>query len=291
MNITDTFLSRRINAATFVISSGVFARSFLASWREKLIKKSTANRILLLIMVALSTLIFSTTAFAARPLMTDDTGTVEKGKFQLEAGFDFARQDNHDRELSPSLTLTYGVLERMDVAIGSGYLFEHPTDGKRENGFADTEVKVKYRWVDEKDWLPSFACTGKLKIPTASESRGLGSGKADFSINAILTKNISKRLVLHLNLGHTFIGEHGGDNEFNYSAAGQFVLSDKWALVGELVGVNNFNGRNDDPFSGLLGTYYLITDNIVWDAGVEIGMTRAAPDFRLTTGLTLFFKP
>jgi len=63
-------------------------------------------------------------------------------------------------------------------------------------------------------------------------------------------------------------------------------------LVGEIVGVNNFNGREgDDLLSGLLGTYYLIADNIVWDAGVEIGMSKAAPDFRLTTGLTLFFKP
>jgi hypothetical protein len=62
--------------------------------------------------------------------------------------------------------------------------------------------------------------------------------------------------------------------------------------VGEIVGVNNFNGRRgDDPLSGLLGTYYLITDNMVWDAGVEIGINKAAPDFRLTTGLTLFFKP
>ena len=89
-----------------------------------------------------------------------------------------------------------------------------------------------------------------------------------------------------------FIGEHGVNNEFNYSVAGQYILSDKWVLVGEIIGVNNFNGRKgDDPLSGLLGTYYLITDNIVWDAGVEIGMSKAAPDFRLTTGLTLFFKP
>jgi len=62
-------------------------------------------------------------------------------------------------------------------------------------------------------------------------------------------------------------------------------------LVGEIVGVNNFNGRKgDDPISGLIGIYSLITDKIIWDAGVEIGMNKAAPDFRFTTGLTLFFK-
>ena len=72
----------------------------------------------------------------------------------------------------------------------------------------------------------------------------------------------------------------------------QFILTERWALVGEIVGVNNLNGRHgDDPISGLLGIYYLITDKIVWDAGLEIGMTKAAPDFRFTTGLTLLFKP
>jgi hypothetical protein len=237
-------------------------------------------------------LLLPSSTFAARPLTTEDTGTVEKGEFQLETGFDFARQDNHDKEFAPSMTLTYGLLSRMDMGIASGYLFVHPAEGKKENGFADTEVKVKYRFMDEKDGLPSFAALGKVKIPTASESKDLGSGKTDFSIIAIFQKNISKRLTLYLNLGGTFIGEHRVNSELNYSLAGQFVLSDKWALVGEIVGVNNFNGRKgDDPLSGLLGTQHTITDRIIWDAGVEIGMSKAAPDFRITTGLTLLFKP
>jgi len=234
----------------------------------------------------------SSSVFAARPLTTDDTGTVEKGTFQLEAGFDTSRQDNHDREISLSLTLTYGLFERMDVGIGSSYLFVRSKKGENEDGLGDTELKVKYRLFNEKDLLPAFAITGTLKIPTASDSKGLGSGKTDFGINTIFTKNLSKRWVLHLNSGYTFIGEHGERNESNYSAAAQFILSDQWALVGEVIGVNNFNGRKgDDPISGLVGAYYLINDNIIGDGGLELGMNKAAPDFRFTTGLTLLFKP
>jgi hypothetical protein len=237
-------------------------------------------------------LVFTSSTFAARPLTTEDAWTVEKGKFQLETGFDATRQDNHDREMSPSLTLSYGLLERMDMGIGSAFLFVLPKQEENENGLGDTELKLKYRLLDEKGWIPAFAISGKLKIPTASKSKGLGSGKTDFGIITIVTKTLSKRLVLHLNLGYTFIGEHRADNEFNYSGAVQFILSDQWAWVGEIIGVNHFNGRKgDDPFSGLLGTQYLITESIVWDAGVEIGMNKAAPNFRITTGLTLLFKP
>jgi hypothetical protein len=183
-------------------------------------------------------------------------------------------------------------MERIDLGIGSGYVFFHPKEGERENGMADTEMKLKYRWIDEKNWRPAFAVSGILKIPTASESKGLGSGQTDFGINAILTKTLSKRLILHLNFGYTFIGEDHVDNELNYSLGCQFILTDKWALIGEVTGGNNLNGRTrDDPLSGLIGTYFSITDKIIWDAGLEIGMNKAAPDFRLTTGLTWLFKP
>jgi len=231
-------------------------------------------------------------AHAGRPLTTDDAWTVEKGKIQLETGFEAARQDNQDWEYIPSLTLSYGFTERMDFGIGSGYTFLDPKEGEREKGFSDTEVKLKYRLIDEdeKGWVPAFAIAGKVKIPTASESKGLGSGKTDLSVNSIVTKSLNKQFALHLNLGYTFVGDSDLDNELNYSLAAQLSLTEKMGLVGEIIGVNNLNGRRgDDPFSWLLGTYYLITENVVWDAGIEIGLNSAAPDFRLTTGLTLFF--
>jgi hypothetical protein len=36
---------------------------------------------------------------------------------------------------------------------------------------------------------------------------------------------------------------------------------------------------------------HLQKGDIVLDSGAEIGMNKTVPDFRLTTGLTLFFKP
>jgi hypothetical protein len=53
---------------------------------------------------------------------------------------------------------------------------------------ADTELKLKYRWTDEQDWRPAFTSTGTVKIPTVSESKGLGSGKTDFTSTPFLQK-------------------------------------------------------------------------------------------------------
>ena len=236
--------------------------------------------------------LFSKPSFGAMPLTTDDAYTVEKGKVQTELAVDFTRQDNHDKELAPSAVITYGLFERMDVGVGSAYVFIHPAEGENENGLGDTGVKLKYHFTDQNGWIPHFAVSGTVKIPTASESKGLGSGKMDLNLNTIFTWNVSKRWQLYSNVGYTFIGEHKAKDELNYSIAAQFALSDKWALVGDIFGVNNFNGdRHDDPISGLVGTQYVLSDNLVVDAGVEIGMNKAAPDYRLTVGLTIFLKP
>ena len=252
--------------------------------------KSRINGKFTLVILFLS--FFCSTSVLARPLTTDDVGITELGKFALELGFDFKRQDNHDRVYNPSWTLTYGLLERMEVGVGGGYLFFQPKKGENENGFADTQLKVKYRLTNEKPWIPSFGVKGTLKIPTASESKGLGSGDADFNIEAIATKNFGKHLVISLNLGYTFNGEVHVDNDLTYGISATFALSDKWALLGEVFGSHKLNGNSKDrPLSGFIGTNYMITKDITWDAGIELGMNKAAPDYRVTTGLTILFKP
>jgi outer membrane putative beta-barrel porin/alpha-amylase len=228
----------------------------------------------------------------ARPLSTDDVGITEKGTFALETGFDAIRLGHHDRIYNPSLTLTYGLFERIEVGAGGEYLFFQPKEGEKESGFADTELTLKYRLTNETPWIPSFGVKGALKVPTASESKGLGSGKTDFNTKAIATKNLSNRLAVSLNLGYTFIGEHRVSNDLTYSLGVIFAMSDRWAVVGEVTGSNKLNGRREDrPFSGLIGTYYRLADNITWDIGLEIRTNKAAPDYRMTTGFTFLFKP
>jgi hypothetical protein len=231
-------------------------------------------------------------ALALRPLATDDAWTVDKGKVQAEFGLDYARLDNRDREASPSLTLSYGVTEWMEGGVGTAYLWVRPEEGENTNGLGDTTLKGKFRLWDEKDWLPAGTVAGLLKLPTASEGRGLGSGRSDGTLNFITTKNLTKKWALHLNLGYTLPGFSAGEGEASYSLAGQFTPADYLGLVGEVRGSKRLDGsRGENPLSALLGAYWLAGENLAFDVGVEIGMNSAAPDYRLTGGLTFFFKP
>lgn len=66
---------------------GTLAIFLIAFGIGKIIKKPNTPKVLFLILPSL--FFFSTSAFALRPLITDDACAVEKGTFQLETGMAF----------------------------------------------------------------------------------------------------------------------------------------------------------------------------------------------------------
>jgi cobalt/nickel transport protein len=85
---------------------GTLAIFLIALGLGKLLRRSSGKKGLSLLLFSLSFPFYATSLYAARPLTTDDAWTVERGKFQVEMGLDFLREDNHDREFNPSLTFT-----------------------------------------------------------------------------------------------------------------------------------------------------------------------------------------
>ena len=67
---------------------GTLAIFFIALGVGKLLKKTPVKKAILLIFFSSLISFYATSTHAARPLTTDDAWTVEKGEFQLEAGFD-----------------------------------------------------------------------------------------------------------------------------------------------------------------------------------------------------------
>jgi hypothetical protein len=137
---------------------------------------------------------------AAPPYMTDDTGTQGRGNWQLELIGEYIRHDrtailggmsiNQVRRvtlLGP--VLTYGVTEKVDVAVGVFRLRDRIT----ENGMlvqdvddtSDSTVEVKWR-VYELNGL-SLAVKPGLLLPTGDENEGLGTGRLSWGVNGILT--------------------------------------------------------------------------------------------------------
>ena len=74
---------------------------------------------------------FASVSFAAHPLITDDTGTQGKGKFQLEVNGEYG----HDKDdgvttktTQAAAALSYGVTEPIDIVLGIPYQYIRTKD-------------------------------------------------------------------------------------------------------------------------------------------------------------------
>jgi hypothetical protein len=227
-------------------------------------------------------------AFGGRPLVTEDAGTVEKGFFEVELAFDSSQDNNRDRNYIPSIQLAYGLTDRSELALAGSYLFKDVYEGGREDGWGDGIVYLKYRIWGEGEKHPAFALKPHVKIPTADEKRGLGSGKPDYGLTAVFSKSITG-MNWHLNVGYTLIGKENTTDEFNLALAGEYEIRKGLLAVSEIRYTYNLNSdRNDDPASILLGLQASV-GKVLLDAGLSLGLNTAAPDYALTVGVTIKF--
>ena len=80
-----------------------------------------------------------------------------------------------------------------------GVVNEHPfvNDGWSGNQIGDLWIGAKFNLSSQhRQQAAAFAVRGMIKLPTASEDDGAGTGKADFAFDAIVSKELNERVEL-----------------------------------------------------------------------------------------------
>jgi Putative MetA-pathway of phenol degradation len=78
-----------------------------------------------------------------------------------------------------------------------------------ESGLGDVIAAATYNFYDNKTSGVSLDVTGKVKFATASESKGLGSGKNDYALQLDANKNIQK-WAFYAAVGRKWLGDPDG---------------------------------------------------------------------------------
>lgn len=136
-------------------------------------------------------------AWAALPLITDDTGTQGKGKFQVEIGaaYDRGRETVDGTMLKETVfsivsTLTYGVNERIDIFVNVPYAWSSSQSGDEPNvrvdGISDTALGIKRRFFDREGL--SLGLKPFITVPSGNDAKTLGTGKVDYGVQLIGSK-------------------------------------------------------------------------------------------------------
>jgi len=238
--------------------------------------------------------------FAARPLITDDAGTLGKGGFQIESGIAVSdhRRDYDDvvtKEYGTSLdtTISYGLTDNIDIVLGLPYektkVKEDDVTVHDEDGFADVALEVKWR-VLEKDGF-ALALKPGLSFPTGNDKKGLGTGRMTYGMIFIATKELEP-FAFHLNAGYRRNENRTNERKDIWGAdlAGEVSVLKSLKLVANVgIVTNTDRDSSTAPAFALGGLIYSITENIDIDLGYKRGLNKAEADNTYIGGLTIKF--
>ena len=93
---------------------------------------------------------------------------------------------------------------------GGGVVNDYPyvREAWSGNDFGDIWVGAKFALMQQYEQAPvSFALRGRVKIPTASEDEGAGTGKMDFGVDAILSGEANERVEWTGTVGYMHRGD------------------------------------------------------------------------------------
>lgn len=245
------------------------------------------------VLVALLWLLSPVPAFAAHPLITEDTGTQGQGNIQFELTSEFAtlRESGSDQRINlTAATVSYGVTESLDAIVTVPYLRlgSSATGGTPGmDGLTDVGLDVKWRFY-EKDNL-SFAIKPGITFPTGDDTRNLGTGRSTWSAYVTASYETAP-WTWHLHLGH--VHHNNTFNErvdiWHASAAVERQLGDALKIVLD-TGIDTNTDRSDSssPVFLITGLIYSPRRNIDIDVGYRIERTDSWRARTWLAGLTL----
>lgn len=250
--------------------------------------------------VLFGVLLWSAAAFGAHPLITDDTGTQGKGKFQLEINseysFDKEKEDGmtfREKAYELSGTLSFGITDTIDIVAGIPYQWvrikEESHLAADEDGIADISFEAKWRFF-EKNGL-GLALKPGLTLPSGDDKKGLGTGKITYSLFFIVSKEIEP-WAFHLNLGYARNENKANERKdiWHASLAGTCEVVKDLQLVANIGAEKNPDkGSGTDPAFILGGLIYSITENLDIDFGIKAGLNKPESDYTILAGLAIRF--
>jgi hypothetical protein len=243
-----------------------------------------------------------------RPNKTNTPHTVDAGHLQIENGFfdyDYDREhyQGADARIETlnvgQFNFRLGVLNDLELnVVANAYDFLRNTDytadqSVRQNGIGDTVIGGKLNfWGNESGeatWATALGIQPQFKIPTAREN--LGNAHAELFVGIPFLMNLPGQF--HLGLQPTISWQRNTTNTgdvtgWQNSASidrvfGNFdVYLEYWAQV-------TSQSHEEAQQTVDVGFTYPLTDNVVIDAGVNLGLNKASDTVECVSGVSVRF--
>jgi hypothetical protein len=227
----------------------------------------------------------------ARPTVSNPAQFQRPGVLQLEIGYDanFNSRGSFNTQQDVPLALRFAVSKRFLVELDtdSPYSLKDPF-GLTETGFGDTQLGIQAVLQKENESRPGVAFAYYIKLPTADENKGLGTGRIDHNFIGLFSKTVKKTTVdfnaIYLLAGKT------SDNGHSSSGQGALAVTQNLTKRFGVQGEVSRTSRNDEQPGAMFGlgvVTYQVNRRAVLDSGVRFGLTPFAPRVGVVAGITL----
>ncbi len=175
-------------------------------------------------------------------------------------------------------------------ASGMGHHSFQTVEGSRdsESGWGDIILQGEYALLLEPMDSFNFLLEGTVKLPTASESKGLGTGETDVGLAAELGRTVNQ-VYYFGRLGYTVVGEPSGinfDNPFLYEGGISFPINPQFYLTLSLEGSTSIDDDLDDPLEGVVSGDYQWGADLSLNGFFLVGLSDGSPDYGIGIGFS-----
>jgi hypothetical protein len=225
-----------------------------------------------------------------RPTVSESATIQKKGVLQLEYGgdFDFRSPDFRNRQAAP-LDLTFAANKRLRL----DFSFETVTSqkdlmGMRETGIGDVSLGFKAIARDKPDERLGIAFMYRVKLPTASEEKELGTGRVDHNLRLIFNRKLGKNDFV-FNVSYLNVGRDDSDRRASGAQAAfafERKLPKNFSVITEVFG-NSVDEEQPRGIYLLEALTYKINKRLRFDIGARPGFGREAPKVGIFAGFTV----
>ena len=127
--------------------------------------------------------------WAGPPFRTDDPEPVEHKHWEFYTATQYQNDRGGASGTAPHFEVNYGVVPNVALHLVSPNAWNRPRGGPTAFGPGNVELGVKYRFIQESDYVPMVGTFPLLEVPTGSKPRDLGTGQYQFYLPLWLQKS------------------------------------------------------------------------------------------------------
>jgi hypothetical protein len=138
--------------------------------------------------------------------VTNDTHIVDTGLLQVEMGGLFTRANPTSHDIGTPITFRFGVSSWLELRFGGDGFLDSTDAVRRQTGLGNVQIGAKLRLWADPGGLALLSVLPAMNLPTASASKGLGSGESDVTVSLLTGADVSTHAHVDVNCGMGWIG-------------------------------------------------------------------------------------